>query len=105
MVRLAVADPPRRQVAVHLPLRYVVSQAVAARSTRLADAAHEPLLGYEVGVVDGAVGLLVLLPVLLHLPGKVLDYLLLVLLALVVLVEEDLFEVRRPGRRCRATSG
>ena len=61
MVRLAVADPLRRQVAVDLPLRSAVGQAVAARSARLADAAHEPLLGYEVGVVDGPVGLLLLL--------------------------------------------
>ena len=96
-MRLAVADPLRRQVAVDLPLRSAVGQAVAARSARLADAAHEPLLCYEARVVDGAVCLLVLLPVLLHLPGKVLDHLPLVLLALVVLVEEDLFEVRRPG--------
>ena len=96
-MRLAVADPLRRQVAVDLPLRSAVGQAVAARSARLADAAHEPLLGYEACVVDGTVGLLVLLPVFLHLPSKVLDHILLVLLALVELVEEHFFEVRRPG--------
>jgi hypothetical protein len=97
VVRLAVADPLRRQVAVDLPLRSDVSQAVAARSARLADAAHEPLLGYEAGVVDGPVGLLGLLPVFRNLSTKVLDDLPLVLLALVVVVEEHIFEVRRPA--------
>ena len=91
VVRLAVADPLRSQVAVSLPLRYAVSQAVAARSARLADATHEPLLGYEVGVVYGPVGLLVLLPAFLHLPSQVLDHILLVLRALVVVVEEHIF--------------
>ena len=60
VVRLIVADPLRRQVAVYLSMRSVVVEAVAARAAGLADAAHEPLLGYEVGVVDGSVGLLVL---------------------------------------------
>ena len=96
-MRLAVADPLRRQVAVDFPLRSAVSQAVAARSARLADAAHEPLLGYEAGVVDGPVGGLVLLFVFLHLPSKVLDHLHLGLLALVVFVEDYIFEVRRLG--------
>ena len=67
VVRLVVVDPMCRQVAVDLPARSVVSQAVAARSARLADAAHEPLFGYEVGVVDGPAGILVLLPVFIHL--------------------------------------
>ena len=43
MVRLVVADPLRRQVAVDLPARSVVGESVAAGSARLADAAHEPL--------------------------------------------------------------
>ena len=89
-MRLVDAVPLRRQVAVDLPLWSVVSQAVAARSTLLADAAHEPLLGYEAGVADGPVGLLVLLLAFLHLPSKVLYHILIVLLALVVLVEEHI---------------
>ena len=63
VVRLVVADPLRRQVAVDLPLRSVVGEAVTARSARLADAAHEPLLCYEVGVVDASLCLVVLLSV------------------------------------------
>ena len=66
VVRLVVADPLRRQVAVNLTLRFAVGEAVAARSARLADAAHEPLFGYEVGVVDAALGLVVLLSVSLY---------------------------------------
>ena len=65
MVRLVVADPLRRQVAIDIPVRSVVREAVAAGSARLADAAHEPLFCYEAGVVDASVGLLVLLPVFL----------------------------------------
>ena len=63
VVRLVVADPLRRQVAVDLPVRSVVGDAVAARSARPADAAHEPLFCYIVGVVDDSLGLLVLLSV------------------------------------------
>ena len=61
MVRLVVADPLRRQVAVYLPVRSGVGEAVAARAAGLADAAHEPLLGYEVGFVDGPVGIIVMI--------------------------------------------
>ena len=73
MVRLVVADPLRRQVAIDLPARSAVSQAVAARSGRLPGATHEPLLGYKAGVVNVATGILVLLPVFIYLPSKVLD--------------------------------
>ena len=66
VVRLAVADPLRRQVAVDLPLRPVVGEAVAARSARLADAAHDPLFCYIVGVVDASLGLIFLLSVSLY---------------------------------------
>ena len=90
MARLVVADPLRRQVAVDLPVRSAVGEAVAARSARLADAAHEPLFRYEVGVVDASVGILVLLLVFLHLPSEVLEHLPLVLLARVVVVERRL---------------
>ena len=57
VARLVVADPLRRQVAVYLPARSAISQAVAARSARLADAAHEPISGCKAGVVDDAIGL------------------------------------------------
>ena len=97
MVRLVVADPLRRQVAVDLPLRSAVGEAVAARAAGLADAAHEPLLCYEVGVVDGPVRLLVLQPVVLDLPSEVLYHIRLFLGALVVVVEIDLLEVGSPG--------
>ena len=71
MVRLVVADPLRCQVTLDPSVRSVVGEAVAARAARLADAAHEPLICYEAGVVNVPVGLLVLQPVLLHLLGKV----------------------------------
>ncbi len=70
MVRLVFAYSLRRQVAVYLPVRSGVGEAVAARAAGLADAAHEPLLGCEVGVVDGLVCLLVLQLVVLHFLGK-----------------------------------
>ena len=98
MVRLVVADPLRRQVAVDLPVRSVVREAVAAGSARLADAAHEPLFCSEVDVVDASIGLLVLLPACIF-SCKVLDHLPLVLLALVVVVEVDLLQVRGLGDR------
>ncbi|MFM7980322.1 MAG: hypothetical protein ACKPKO_13500, partial [Candidatus Fonsibacter sp.] len=97
VVRLVVADPLRRQVAVSLPVRSVVCEAVAARAAGLADAAHEPLLGYEACVVDGPVGLLVLQLGIIPLPSKFLYQIILFLGALVVVVKVDLLEVRRLG--------
>ena len=85
-LRLVVVDPLGRQVAVDLPSRSVVSEAVAAGSARLADAAHEPLFRYVVGVVDSSLGILVMLSVFLYLPSEVLEHLPLVLIALVVVV-------------------
>ncbi len=93
MVRLVVAYSLRRQVAVYLPVRSAVCEAVAARAAGLSDAAHPPLLRYEACVVDGLACLLVLQPVVLHLPSKVLYHVLLLLCALVVVVEIDVLEV------------
>ena len=96
MVRLVAVDPPSRQVAVDLPARSAVSEAVAARSARLADAAHEPLFGYEV-VVDAFYWPSCLAACISLFSGKVLEHLPFVILALVVVVEVDLLEVRGPG--------
>ncbi len=97
MARLVVADPLRRHVASGPPVRSVVGEAIAARAAGLTDADHELLFGYEAGVVDGPVGLLVLQLVILHFLGKVLYNIPVLLGALAVVVEVDMLEVRRLG--------
>ena len=75
-------------------MRLVVGQAVAAGAAGLAEAAEEPRLRDVARLVDRPLRLLVLLAIHLDLPREVQLRPLLVLLALVVVVEVHLLEVR-----------